>query len=242
MEHAGSLASSAMGDILIRSRTVILDLLERRGYNVEPYKKFVGPDLLKVFPEKGKPLEFGEVALRIDVVKRDDSSKHAIVEYHLDSIKPSISQGSLVKSLLSDEPPSTTSSNSLSLHNINPETTEVIILYAPKTLVEESEPYDKCALEAWTKYKLKIQFYPIQRLVYNPLEHMLQPKFEIVPDEEVPELLKKHYARSKTQFPFIRFHMDMAARCLGLLPGQIVKIIRPSPSAGTYELYRVCTP
>ena len=232
MEHAAALRSSALGDILIRSRTVILDLLERRGYNVEPYRKFVGPDLLTLVDST-----VSEYGLRIDVVSRSDSSKHAIVDYRFDGIKQSISQGSLLKTLLAPQIP-----DPKMLHNISPETTEVIILYLPKTMTEESEPYDKCALEAWMTHKLKIQFYPIQRLVYNPLEHMLQPKFEIVPDEEVPELLKKHYARSKTQFPFIRFHTDMAARCLGLVPGQVVKIIRPSPSAGTYELYRVCTP
>lgn len=232
MEHASALRSSALGDVLIRSRTVILDLLERRGYNVEPYRKLVGPDLLKLVENT-----VSEHSLRIDVVSRTDSSKHAIVDYAFGGIKASISQGTLLKGLLA-----TTSTEPKSLHNVNPETTEVILVYLTKSLTEESDPYDKCALEAWTKYKLKIQFFPMQRLVYNPLEHMLQPKFEIVPDEEVPELLKKHYSRSKTQFPFIRFHTDMAARCLGLVPGQVVKIIRPSPSAGTYELYRVCTP
>ena len=232
MEHASSLHSSALGDVLIRSITVILDLLERRGYNVEPYRKLVGPDLLKVLKNTNT-----WHSLRIDVVSRSDSSKHAIVDYMFGSPKASISQGTLLKGLLA-----TSSTEPTSLYNVNPETTEVVILYIPKSMTEESEPYDKCALEAWTKYKLKLQFFPFERLVYNPLEHMLQPKFEIVPDEEVPELLKKHYARSKTQFPFIRFHTDMAARCLGLVPGQVVKIIRPSPSAGTYELYRVCTP
>jgi DNA-directed RNA polymerase subunit H (RpoH/RPB5) len=236
MEHTSALRSSALGETLIKSRTVILDLLERRGYNVDPYRKFVGPDLLKLIPEH----EHGDFALRIDVVRRDDSSKHAIVEYRLDAIKQAVSQGGLLKSLLAEELSS--SADPRMLYNISPETTEVIILYLPKSLTEESEPYDKCALEAWTTHKLKLQFFPIQRIAYNPLEHMLQPQFEIVPDDEVPELLKKHYARSKTQFPFIRFHTDMAARCLGLVPGQVVKITRPSPSAGSYVLYRVCTP
>jgi DNA-directed RNA polymerase subunit H (RpoH/RPB5) len=240
MEHVSALRSSALGHILIRSRTVILDLLERRGYNVDPYRKFVGPDLLKLIPEEGAPLEHGEFALRIDVVHRNDSSKHAIVDYRLDAIKQAVSQGSLVKTLLSQELP--TSSDSRVLHNVSPETTEVIILYIPKTLTEESDPYDKCALDAWMTHKLKLQFFPIQRLAYNPLEHMLQPQFEVVPDDQVPELLKHHYARSKTQFPFIRFHADMASRCLGLVPGQVVKITRPSPSSGSYVLYRVCTP
>jgi DNA-directed RNA polymerase subunit H (RpoH/RPB5) len=34
----------------------------------------------------------------------------------------------------------------------------------------------------------------------------------------------------------------MVARILGLLPGDIVKILRPSPSAGEYISYRICSP
>ena len=240
MEPASSLKTSALGDILIRSRTTILDLLERRGYTVEPYRKFIGPDLLKLIPEQGESLELGEKALRIDVVKREDPTKHAIVDYRLEPIKQAVSQGTLVKRLLAPDLPSGASPNEL--YNISPETTEVIILYVPKNISEESDPYDRAALDSWVSHKFKIQFFPIQRLVYNPLDHMLQPQFNVVPEEEVAELLKKHYARSKTQFPFIRFHADMAARCLGLVPGQIVQITRPSPSSGSYVLYRTCTP
>ncbi len=74
------------------------------------------------------------------------------------------------------------------------------------------------------------------------MNHVLQPKFEIVPQEQHKDLMKEKYVTSKSQFPAIRFHVDMMARILGLVPGDIVKITRPSYSSGTYELYRVCTP
>jgi DNA-directed RNA polymerase subunit H (RpoH/RPB5) len=34
----------------------------------------------------------------------------------------------------------------------------------------------------------------------------------------------------------------MIARVMGLAPGDIVKITRPSPSAGEYVSYRICVP
>ena len=80
------------------------------------------------------------------------------------------------------------------------------------------------------------------RIVNNPLNHMLQPKFEIVPKEVHEDLKKELYCRSISQFPLIRYHHDMAARCLGLIPGDIVKITRPSYSAGEYVSYRTCAP
>lgn len=237
MESAVAFQSSSMAQIVIRSRTTILELLERRGYNVEPYKKLVGPDLLKLTPES---FQKNHQALRIDVVKKDDSTKHAIVEYLLFPIKQLVSQGTLVKKLLATSPPQ--GAPPTELYGVSPETTELIILYSPRTVSEENEPYDKAALDAWTKYKLQIQFFPIERLVSNPLNHMLQPQFRIVPPEQVPELVKQHYAVRKTNFPFIRFHADMVARCLGLLPGDVIEVTRPSPSAGSYVVYRTCTP
>jgi DNA-directed RNA polymerase subunit H (RpoH/RPB5) len=239
MEQTSALQSNSMGDILIRSRHTILDLLERRGYNVEPYRKLIGPDLLTAATGGAMELMGDLVPLRINVVHREDPTKNAIVEYMLQPIKQSVSQGTLIGRLLGPPPQGAPET---ALHDISPETTEVIILYFPRSITEDNDTYDKAALEAWVQKKFKIQFFPIQRLVYNPLNHMLQPQFRIVPEEQVAEILQKNYARSKTQFPFIRFHADMAARCLGLVPGQVVEITRPSPSAGSYVLYRVCTP
>ena len=56
------------------------------------------------------------------------------------------------------------------------------------------------------------------------------------------ELLKTFNMKTKTNLPIIRFHEDIIARLLGLIPGSIVKITRPSPSAGFYTIYRVCAP
>jgi len=34
----------------------------------------------------------------------------------------------------------------------------------------------------------------------------------------------------------------MQARILGLIPGDVVKITRSSPSSGEYIMYRICSP
>ena len=216
-------------DIIIRSRVTILDLLEGRQYDTTPYRKLVGPDLVKLMGNPG--------ALRINVRHKQDTTKNAIVEYTISNIKQQIGSGKFVKDLLQEENPDTNA-----LYNINPETTEVIIIYTTKNTSEDIESYDKASLEAWTQYNFRIQFFPMVRLVNNPLNHMLQPKFEVVPKENHEALKKELYARSITQFPLIRYHHDMVARCLGLVPGDIVKITRPSYSSGEYTLYRTCAP
>ena len=222
---------TSVEDILIRSRNTILDLLEGRQYDTTPYRKLVGTELVKLMGNPG--------ALRIDVRHKEEKEKNAIVEYTFANIKQQIGSGKFVADLLNERE----NDDPTQLTNIDPETTEVIVIYMPKNISEDMESYDKASLEAWSsEKKFRIQFFPMTRLVNNPLKHMLQPKFEVVPKGEHDKLMKEWYARSKVQFPLIRYHHDMVARCLGLVPGDIVKITRPSYSSGDYTLYRTCAP
>jgi DNA-directed RNA polymerase subunit H (RpoH/RPB5) len=230
--------------ILIESRKTVLDLLERRGYDTTQYRKFVGPELLKLVntPE----------ALRMTMTHKDITDKNVVVDYVFANIKLAVGSGNFVESVLRTEEEATKSKQTY-ISGVDPKTTEVVILYVGKETAEDREkasPYDKSALEAWMKHKLRIQFFPINRLVMNPLSHELQPKFEIVPQEQHKTLLKEWYclneyqseAANKAKFPVIKFHNDMAARCLGLVPLDIVKITSSSPTAGEYVKYRVCVP
>lgn len=237
--------TTSLQHILIESRITILDLLHNRGYNTEPYRKIIGPELLKLVntPE----------SLRMTLEQRDEAvtvaqdgekvRKKAIVEYAFSNIKLSVGTGDYVHKLLNEPSESVSKSQRATmLHSIDPKTTEVIVLYLSKSHGEDTESYDKGALEAWQKHQFRIQFFHMPRLVINPLKHVLQPKFEIVPVEEHASLMKEWYCRNKSQLPLIKFHNDMAARCLGLSPGDIVKITSFSPTAGEYVKYRVCTP
>ena len=56
------------------------------------------------------------------------------------------------------------------------------------------------------------------------------------------EFMKTNNIKTKANLPFIKFHEDMIARCMGLSIGDIVKITRSSPSAGEYVSYRICVP
>jgi DNA-directed RNA polymerase I, II, and III subunit RPABC1 len=88
---------------------------------------------------------------------------------------------------------------------------------------------------------VRIRYFQAEALVNNPLKHILVPLHEKVSKDEEAALLQSLYAK-KTQFPLIRFHEDPIARMLGSLPGDLLKITRPSPTAGKYITYRVCVP
>ena len=121
----------------------------------------------------------------------------------------------------------------------DPAMTELLVILLEPVV----ESFHAAALNVYAKKKkLRISFFQAHTIVNNPMEHISQPKFEKMPSSEQAEFLQKNMVKSIANLPLIRFHEDMVARIMGLLPGDIVKIIRPSPSAGEYVSYRVCSP
>jgi DNA-directed RNA polymerase subunit H (RpoH/RPB5) len=79
----------------------------------------------------------------------------------------------------------------------------------------------------------------ISRLQFNLLKHALVPPSSVAKKEEVDALLEQYRLPSVDLLPEIgRF--DPVALALCLRPGQVCKILRPSPTAGTTPYYRVC--
>ncbi len=121
--------------------------------------------------------------------------------------------------------------------NIDPNNDELIILLAEPF----HELYTHLALHAWAK-KVRISFFPLKNLISNPSKHVMVPPHRKLTPDETAEVLKNLHMRSVNEFPHIKFHFDMQARVLGLVPGDVVEIQRPSETAGIYTFYRVCAP
>ena len=83
------------------------------------------------------------------------------------------------------------------------------------------------------------QIFNIKELQFNISKHFLVPKHEIIDDTETKRLIEVYNLKSKLQFPLIRSD-DPMARYLGMKSGEIVKITRNSPTAGTTIVYRCC--
>ena len=80
----------------------------------------------------------------------------------------------------------------------------------------------------------------LDRLQFNILNHQYVPSHTILSNDEVGEMMKKYNVMEKSQLPDISRY-DPVALAIGMRPGEVCSIDRPSKSAISSLYYRVCT-
>jgi DNA-directed RNA polymerase subunit H len=218
--------TSGIVDVLYRSRVTLLDHLEEFGYNTTKYRKFSSKEIGEML--KAGPPNAIAPAFQMNLVRKEDSTvvgpENCMVVYTLGRIKQKLPK--VLGDILTPEDGS-----------FDTETTELIIV----TLEPIAPNFHAAAAASWLNSKARVRFFQAASIINNPLKHFLVPKHEKMSVEEEEPFLKENYAK-KSQLPRIKFHEDPVARMLGLVPGDIVKITRPSASAGECIMYRVCVP
>jgi len=93
------------------------------------------------------------------------------------------------------------------------------------------------------KYGVFIQIFPIRNLMYNCTKHKSVPQHIRITKTEyevyLQDFLDSLHIESLENLPKI-FDTDPVAMFIGLRPGEMCKIIRPSMSAGEHIVYRYC--
>jgi DNA-directed RNA polymerase I, II, and III subunit RPABC1 len=200
-------------NIFYKSRLTLMELLESRGFETMPFSRFS--------PKETKAMATYMSSADILAPHKEDPERKCAVIYI--EAKPKNGIPELVESRFKGD--------------FDYSQLEVILILKA---ADVAEAYTTIAYKEWMENKLRLSTFSIYSMNNNPTKHVLVPRHEIVPESEHEQLLEKLMVNSKSQLPIIRYHFDMQSRWLGLVPGDIVKITRPSPSAGVYIMYRVC--
>jgi len=203
-------------DLVARSRSTILEILETRGFDVESYKGRSPIEIVKLATTKTDLL----------TIHAEDGNKRRIVVIYWVEGAFRHKADTEVNKLWDPE---------LTPH-YDPATDELFIVI--------SEPMNNAfhlsAKKQWGK-GARVSFFPLKNIVSNPARHVMVPPHRKLLDSEIKDVMASLHMKSKSEFSHIKFHEDMQARVLGLVPGDVVEIKRPSETAGETIAYRICS-
>jgi DNA-directed RNA polymerase subunit H (RpoH/RPB5) len=217
------MSSSQNTSVLIssvyNSRRIILELMEKQDYNISDYANFSINEVNSM--KQNNQLD---MLLEKNNENPETHRKNKIyIRYHLGkTIRPNTHLQEIIDDLFNID------------QILTKDDTLFIII---KDEVNESLTNE--LKHIWEKDGIFIVIESIKRLQFNILNHSLVPPHRIMSEQEVVEMMTKYNITDKMQLPDIS-RFDPVAKVIGLRPGNVCHIIRPSKTAIEANYYRIC--
>ena len=212
-QNTSSLISS-----VYKSRAILLALMNMQGYNIDEYEGFSVNEVntMKLNNQLDMILEKNKVS-----ASEKRQSKIYIRYYLAKSLRPQNLQ-----EMIDD------------LFNIE----EVLMKEDTLFIVVKDEVNETLAntiKHIWEQDGIFIVIQNLKRLQFNILKHNLVPPHRVLSVVETLQIKKKYNIMNDNQFPDIS-RFDPVAQAIGIRPGQVCEIIRPSKTAISAPYYRIC--
>jgi DNA-directed RNA polymerase subunit H (RpoH/RPB5) len=106
---------------------------------------------------------------------------------------------------------------------------------------DPNETILKTLKNIWEQDGVFIIIFSIQRLQFNILNHTLVPPHIVLTPEKAAEIKNKYNIKDDSQLPDIS-RFSPVAKAIGMRPGDMCEITRPSKTAISTQFYRICSP
>lgn len=210
--------SSSNISSVFKSRKTVLELMQKQGYNTEDYENFSVNDVNSMFQNK-------QLDMLLEKKETDSSEKRKkkiyITYYLAKTLRPQNVQ-EIIDDLFNLE------------EVLTKEDTLMIIVKE-----EMNETLINLLKHIWEQDGILIVIQNIKRLQYNILEHILVPSHRVLNQDEYLTVKERYNIMEDTQFPEIS-RFDPVAQIIGIRPGQVCEIIRPSKTSIQGNYYRIC--
>lgn len=213
-QNTSSLISS-----VYKSRSILLDLMKMQGYNVDEYEGFSVSEVNTM-----KTNNQLDMILEKKKVNADEKRQSKIyIRYYLaKSLRPQNLQ-----EMIDD------------LFNIEEVLTKDDTLFIV-VKDEVNETLSNALKHIWEQEGIFIVIQNLKRLQFNILKHVLVPPHRVLSVAETLQIKNKYNVMNDNQFPDIS-RFDPVAQAIGIRPGQVCEILRPSKTAITAPYYRICS-
>lgn len=210
--------SSSIISSLYKSRKTVLQLMNKQGYSTEDYENFSINDVNSMFQNK----QLDMLLEKKEKESGDKRNRKMYITYYLaKTLRPQS-----VQEIIDD------------LFNLE----EVLTKDDTLMIIVKEDMNDtliNLLKHIWEQDEIFIVIQNIKRLQYNILEHNLVPQHRVLNKDEHSNIKEKYNIMDDGQFPEIS-RFDPVAQVIGVRPGQVCEIIRPSKSAIQSMYYRIC--
>lgn len=210
---------------IFKSRGIILDLLDKRGYDVSDYNNRSFGEVQNMYSDKQLDMLIDHKTKKVETEEdgvKEQRPKKCFIKYHLHG-KIRINQ---IYEYIDD------------IYHIE----EILDKEDDFIIVVKDKPNDtllKLMNTIWNVDGLYFSIYNLNNYLYNILEHELVPPHKILSPEEQEVIKKKYNIKNNSEYPEIS-RFDPVAQAIGLRPNQLCEIIRKSPTAIETMYYRLC--
>ena len=219
--------TSSLISQIYKSRCVLLELMKEQNYNISEYDGFSVNEIntMKINNQLDMILSKNQYEEKIEdenVIKSVNNEKKIYIKYYLGkSLRPNNLQEMIDDLFYIEE---ILTKNDTLLVVVKDEVNETLL----NTLKH-----------IWESDKIFIILIPLQRLQFNILEHILVPPHRVLNEAEKIKIKNRYNIINDDLFPELS-RFDPVAKAIGIRPGEVCEITRPSKTAITSFYYRIC--